>query len=498
MKKLYTLTACLLGFTAIWAQLKAPVLNYPGTGSGIVDVNVRMDWNPSLGGTVASYEAQIDISPTFTNPVNLNTLGTSAKTNELDYNQLYYWRVRAKGSNGLYSPWSLVWSFTTFFNEFSGLTPNAAVVNPQITLKWDTLSGTTLYTFEYGPDSLFATSTTGTISHLPANFDAGKVKVNVSNLVFGQKYFWKVRAAHNQDQSGWSDVKRFTVISSVELLTPSDSIINVNPRRQLKCKNTPGVNEYRFMIDNSLTFDPNSNYYSLISVLDKDFKNDISVFVERLGFGQTFFWRVQGVNNNGASSWSEARAMFTLDEVTLSKPTDGAVGVQTKDAELSWKKVDGAESYQLYYDTDNTFSNPTKIIALGDTLNKVILNLTQWAVPYHWKVRAIHSKDTSNWSQVFSFSTKPTGLESPSQNYLMDIYPNPAKDVVFIDLKSKGGGNVKVELYNIVGKKVEQVNYMVSSSNQQLKFDVSGFEGGVYMMLLEFNGERTTRRLIIK
>ncbi len=498
MKRLLLFAACSVWAATSWAQLLAPTLTFPTTGSTVVDVNVRLTWNPALGGTVSGYDAEIDTDSNFTNPVSLPTTGTSAKTSELDYNQKYYWRVRGIDANSTPGAYSDVWSFSTFYNEFTGLAPNGDDKNPQLNLSWDTIPGTATYHYEYDTDSLFPAPAAGNVGHTPANVNnQGKIQVQLTNLVFGQKYFYRIYAEHAKDQSGYSEVRSFTVLDMVELTKPSDMAVDQDPRTTLECDNTPGVTEYRFAIDDSPAFDPSSPNYNVTTVFGKDFSGDVKVVEERLFFGQTYHWRVQGTNASSTSSWSEVRTFTVLDEVTLQTPEDGATDVPNEGAVFTWQEIKGVEHYEMQYDTLNTFATATSIITPNDT-NKIVLNLPQWETGYHWRVRAIHSKDTSGFSPVFSFNAIPVGIEEKDNFMKFSVYPNPASDFVSISLNATKGGILNLEVYSIVGKRVDLVNYGQVNGNELLNYSLDKLERGSYFLVLDLDGQRKTSKLSVK
>jgi hypothetical protein len=90
----------------------SPTLVSPLNGSTDVITNPTMNWNTSTG--ASTYRLQISNSTSF-NPVIFEDSTISATTQEIGSlinNNVYYWRVLAKNSNGN-STWSPVWSFTT-------------------------------------------------------------------------------------------------------------------------------------------------------------------------------------------------------------------------------------------------------------------------------------------------------------------------------------------------------------------------------------------------
>ncbi len=68
------------------------------------------------------------------------------------------------------------------------------------------------------------------------------------------------------------------------------------------------------------------------------------------------------------------------------------------------------------------------------------------------------------------------------------IYPNPAKDILYIDAKE----NVKeINIYNMLGVKMSTVN------GQQTTIDISGYDSGLYIMNIETEYRIVTRQINI-
>lgn len=493
------------GFITL-AQLTAPVLTGPIANSAGNPVNVRLTWNPSLGGTVTGYDCEVDIDSNFSNPVSLQTYGASAVTSELDYNTQYFWRARGKNATST-SPWATS-KFTTFFNQFTGMAPTNPDRTPDLVLSWDSISGSDSYTVEISKDSSMTNPDVFIVPHpQPASAEGGKVRYNLNGLEFGASYYWRIMTEHSQDMSGWSNVVTFSVQSSVSAVSPSDKAIGVAARERLSCQNTNGILEYQFQISNDSNFNQNSTYFHTYVVYQKDFppnssgtKPNISVFADYMSFGTEYYWRIRGVNVNSVSQWSDARSFTTLDIVNLTSPQDNATSVSPVETVFKWVKVIGCDSYIMELDTMANFSTAKSYTALGDTGTTVTLNLSQGAKEYFWRVRAVHFRDSSNWSQEFSFTTKSVGISENDGGFELEIYPNPANDLVNLNLKSelKIEGNLNIEIYSILGKLIDKVNYGRLSNEKTVSYNVSNLESGVYMLVVDFNGTRKTHRLSVK
>jgi hypothetical protein len=75
------------------------------------------------------------------------------------------------------------------------------------------------------------------------------------------------------------------------------------------------------------------------------------------------------------------------------------------------------------------------------------------------------------------------------------IYPNPGKDVVSVELNPKYKGNIKVQLFDLQGRKVIDKNY--TANKQVLKLDVSELYNGLYFYNIKTSSENITGKIII-
>ena len=293
----------------------------------------------------------------------------------------------------------------------------------------------------------------------------------------------------------------------MSVISPSDKAIGVAPRERLTCQNTNGILEYQFQVSNDSNFDQNSTYFHNYVVYQKDFPPNssgtlpsISVFADYMSFGTEYFWRVKGVNVNSVSQWSDARSFTTLDIVNLTSPQNNATSVSPVETVFRWVKVVGCDSYIMELDTMVNFSTANSYATLGDTGTIISLTLSQGAKEYFWRVRAVHFRDSSNWSEEFSFTTKSVGISERNGGFDLEVYPNPAEDRVNLSLKSalRIEGNLNIEIYSILGKIIDKVDYGSISNEKAISYNVSNLESGVYMLVVDFNGTRKTHRLSVK
>lgn len=72
---------------------------------------------------------------------------------------------------------------------------------------------------------------------------------------------------------------------------------------------------------------------------------------------------------------------------------------------LKWKNVIGANKYNIQISKNSTFSNDIVFSGIFSTLEYYYKNLEN-STKYYWRVNSSNVKDTSEWSEVFSFVTE--------------------------------------------------------------------------------------------
>ncbi|MBN1338304.1 MAG: T9SS type A sorting domain-containing protein [Bacteroidales bacterium] len=87
----------------------------------------------------------------------------------------------------------------------------------------------------------------------------------------------------------------------------------------------------------------------------------------------------------------------------LVSPTNGKAH-QMPDVNLDWNAVSGVGlvTYQIHVDTNDQFTDPFVFMV---NVTSVKMENLLFGTLYYWKVRATDNTGTSDWSEVFSFST---------------------------------------------------------------------------------------------
>lgn len=115
-----------------------------------------------------------------------------------------------------------------------------------------------------------------------------------------------------------------------------------------------------------------------------------------------------------------------------------------------------------------------------------------------YKIEVTHKGTLTRGKQDFSIvasGTETMGLDS----YLLqglEIYPNPAKDVVNINLQ-KPGNKVNVAIYDMNGRLVISEKFTGVTTFEE-SFDISRLNTGIYFVKIDSDGKKISKKLIVK
>ncbi len=282
-------------------------------------------------------------------------------------------------------------------NEFETGMPNAI-------LNWVAVSGIGEITYHV------QLATDASFTDLVVDEDQNKLSAYFnSNLLFGQEYFWRVKAKDDNGASDWSETYSFSIFTEIELSKPNDGKDDIDILAELKWKSRSngedidGVGGFDIQIDTVNTFD--SPYYSMINAEGVVFIKE----TDYLLFGKVHYWRVRAMHADGFGPWSEIREFETVPTVTLDKPNNNSTDEEF-DLLLKWDalgeyKLDGEDNdlfeYTVEVSTDEAFSEPIIITTPADETEPDFL---KFGLDYWWKVKATTPTSTSPWSEVNKFT----------------------------------------------------------------------------------------------
>lgn len=90
------------------------------------------------------------------------------------------------------------------------------------------------------------------------------------------------------------------------------------------------------------------------------------------------------------------------------------------------------------------------------------------------------------------------GIDEASQNLQIESFPNPATDLVTVQLNGVNTNKCEISIVDLSGKKVLSQQKMQISENGKIDLDVSQLSSGMYQLAVKVAGVRKTTKLIIQ
>jgi len=220
------------------------------------------------------------------------------------------------------------------------------------------------------------------------------------------KYYWRVAVMNGGFTSGYTATNNFTTTGSaaaaVPVLVAYHAAGNQPAALTLKVHPTADASRYLWQVSSLPTFG---------GFTVNDSTSDTTKAVALTG-GRTYYWRVRGMNDLGASAFSTPDTFTVMTPPgapALVFPANNAVNVIADSLLFTWRKIASAASYNLKVTT----VNGTTIYTSTDSTYKLfgLARLTN----YTWSVQSINAGGPSAYSGANSFTTVPAAPAAPAQ-----------------------------------------------------------------------------------
>ena len=309
--------------------------------------------------------------------------------------------------------------------------------------------------------------------------------LNLTNLFFGATFYYRLKAFHDMDTSMWSGVKSFTTYASPTLDKPSNGD-ETDLLIKFSWDQYEGTTNYIFQIDNDENF-----------TMPRSFAPDPdTLWVNDLVFGEQYFWRVAAQHAEDISDWSEVWTLNTVNSIMLTSPENASEEVNTCPL-FTWEEVAGTSGYEMWLDSDESFSNPTKYMG-EDPKYQCQVNLNQNTV-YYWKVKGKSGALTSNWSETWSFTTEEgIGIQETIDDESISLYPNPSNGNFSLSMIANESSSYSIRVIDLSGKVVYDNIIDLKIGNNSISITIDNISSGSYNLVITDNDYTITRRLLIK
>ena len=307
-------------------------------------------------------------------------------------NNWYYWRVRARDKAGNWGPWSNIFAVSTSILQSPKHSATTADSTP--TFRWKRVSDAASYTLQVCTDW----ACTNPVFTSPA---VPKTSFTLTSPLNPGNYLWRVQVVTTGGGSYWSGTFSVYITPAlpkrIKPLSPANRAMTNDNSVTFRWPPQEGITRYWIQVDDDKGF----NSLNVSVGLDSNSSpvTYVSSMANPLPDG-TYYWRVTGINSQGAGGpWSQRR-MLTIDTTppltpTLIGPAHGTRQTNTK-LKLEWFKSDGAARYEVQLDTDPAFPRPPFDVG-RKTSYKPTTPLMQNT--WYWRVRAVDKAgNTSAWS----------------------------------------------------------------------------------------------------
>jgi hypothetical protein len=264
-------------------------------------------WNSAS--LASGYEFQLSSSPLFTTLVARDSISdTTFTVTSLQYQTVYYWRVRAYNDDGfsLFSPAGL---FTTI-----GEILTTPVLHSPPGNAFDLLPVIELICSKTPDAAQYHWQVTRNISsnNFIVNDSTSDSTITVGPLLPGKKYYWKVRGVSSTGSSDFTSVDSFTVMSvpsSPELISPV-STTNEELLTTFVWRHSELATEYHLQV---------SRDSRISMMIDADtLVTDTTVTLsDSLESNTLYYWRVRGKNEAGEGLFSQVAEFNTKISVDV-------------------------------------------------------------------------------------------------------------------------------------------------------------------------------------
>jgi hypothetical protein len=187
----------------------------------------------------------------------------------------------------------------------------------------------------------------------------------------------------------------------------------------------------------------------------------------------------------------------------LVSPANGATNVLLNPT-LIWEcNVGGTVRYRVQLSTEQTFNTVKFDTIVTPKQVTVPLGKLNISTTYFWRVCVGDSLGFSDWSYVWNFTTRSTGIntissEIPKEYKLYQNYPNPFNPTTKIRFDLPKASDTKLIVYDILGKDVATLlNEKLSSGTYEVIFDGINLSSGIYFYKLESCDFTDVKRFIL-
>jgi hypothetical protein len=170
---------------------------------------------------------------------------------------------------------------------------------------------------------------------------------------------------------------------------------------------------------------------------------------------------------------------------------------------LSWTAIPGATDYDVFIRKDPLVPGPLVLqqyCVTGSSLVVPAGTLVNGGL-YRWNIQANVdcNKCESGYAPALYFQVQlPTGLTDYDLISNVNVYPNPATSLFYIEFNAMEKETLSIELMNSTGQWIIQKEETINAGGNKLEIDPGDITKGVYILKLKSRNNILVKKLVIQ
>lgn len=433
------------------------------------------------------------------------TIGTNPSNNtgfvvqNLNEGQKYFFRVIARNEGGSSAPSGVI----------DATTEKLVAPNPSFNLAAKTISTTqidltwSLGTYKTVQDGItnkrisqevYRSSLSATDGFIKiATIGDADAKYSDKTGMPKTKYWYKILSANFQGQSPFSNVVTATTLgppyapSNLTAVLASDALGNNVIKSTWKDNSD---DEWGFALERST----DSTFAKGVVRADLD-SNTVAATSIPIEEGVTYYFRVNGSNQYGASKYSATTKIEVAVSAAPNAPYDLKGTATSAEVSLKWGDDSNKETaFDVERSLDGTAF--TKIGSTGRNEVSYSDKTVSEKTKYSYRVRATNTKGNSAYTNVLVLTTpaKVSASIDIVADEVFQVYPNPTADAIKVSvsenmLKDSGMIIITDKTNRIISKT------LLTPNQSEYRLDLSNYSEGTYTISLRTATQQITKRV---
>jgi hypothetical protein len=209
---------------------------------------------------------------------------------------------------------------------------------------------------------------------------------------------------------------------------------------------------------------------------------DLSVSVGGLDILTVYYWRVKAIYNFGQSDWSDVWWFKTSDVVPVELISFNLELIEKDKVQLTW--ITATETNNLGFAVERKLQNQyweqiSFLEGYGNSTeirDYLFIDVRPPVGFIEYRLKQMDFNGKFVYSNILSIN-----MDIPSQFKLEQNRPNPFNPTTKIYYTLPESGKVKIEIFNMLGQKVEELeNTFKEPGNYSVDFDAGNLSSGIY------------------